>query len=168
MSKAILALDVDGPYNPYGGSNSIRERAGYRRYFMAPAGWADARALRVWLKHSHGEETLKLAAEADLDLVWATTWEDEANRLIGPKIGLPELPVIKFRGSLEWKFPDVLKYAEGRPLAWFDDDFQLFPEARDAFLKARGDLPTLLHTVSPRFGLTTEDFAAVKEWATNL
>lgn len=168
MTKGILALDVDGPYNPYGGSNSIREKAGYRKYHLSPTGWDGYRSLRVWLKASHGEETLKLAAEAELDPVWATTWEDDANSMIGPKIGLPVLPVIKFRGSREWKFPDVLEYAAGRPLAWFDDDFRLFDEARENFLKARGDLPTLLHTVSPRFGLVPEDFEAVKEWAANL
>jgi hypothetical protein len=28
------------------------------------------------------------------DLVWATTWEDEANTEIAPRLGLPPLPVV--------------------------------------------------------------------------
>ena len=40
--------------------------------------------------------------ELDCQLVWATTWMEEANEVISPRLGLPRLPVV------EW--PDV----EGR------------------------------------------------------
>ena len=163
----FLLIDVDGPLNPFSGTNRPREKAGYRKFQMSPLLWSGP-PLNVWLRADHGPEILQLAEEAKLEPVWATTWEDEANTMIGPRIGLPELPVIHFRGSLEWKFPEVLKETAGHPIAWWDDDFYLFNEARDNFLKARGDLPTLLHTVSPRLGLTSEDFDMVRKWATDL
>ena len=163
----FLLIDVDGPLNPYGGTNKPRETAGYRKHRMSPLLWSGP-PLNVWLRAQHGPEILQLAEETKLQPVWATTWEDEANTMIGPRIGLPKLPVIHFPGSLEWKFPGVLEAAGEHPLVWWDDDFYLFNEAREDFEKARGDLPTLLHTVSPRFGLTTEDFDAVRKWTTTL
>lgn len=164
--KGLLLLDVDGPLNAYSGTNKPRERAGYRKYKILAPGWDQY--LNVWLHPEHGPKLLALAEETSLELVWATTWEHGANDLIRGKVGLPILPVIEFKGSLEWKFPAVLDYAGDQPLAWFDDDFHLFNEAREDFLEARGDLPTLLHTVSPRTGLVDEDFDAVRTWAASL
>jgi hypothetical protein len=38
-------------------------------------------------------------------LVRYTTWEHESNEFIGPRIGLPELPVIEFGlDGTRWKF----------------------------------------------------------------
>jgi hypothetical protein len=44
------------------------------------------------------------------ELVWATTWPAEANEVIAPRLGLPELPVVTWpgtdddpRGGLHWK-----------------------------------------------------------------
>ena len=45
--------------------------------------------------------------------------------------------------------------AAGRPLARFDDDFDLFPTARRAFPERRSD-PTGLIAVDPATGLTAE------------
>jgi len=30
------------------------------------------------------------------DLIWATTWEHDANKHIAPRLGLPPLPVVEF------------------------------------------------------------------------
>jgi hypothetical protein len=164
--KGLLLLDVDGPLNPYSGTNKPREQAGYRKYKILPPGWDQY--LNAWLNFGHGAKLLALAEAADLELVWATTWEHAANDFIRGKVGLPILPVIEFKGSLEWKFPAVLDYAGDQPLAWFDDDFYLFPEPMAKFVGARGETPTLLHTVSPRTGLVDDDFDAVRTWAASL
>ena len=51
-------------------------------------------SLRVWLNPKHGP---MLVAMADMfDLHWATAWVDNANTIIAPLIGLPELPVIRW------------------------------------------------------------------------
>jgi hypothetical protein len=80
-----------------------------------------------------------------------------------------DLPVIHFNGhpgvKMHWKFSSVLEYAGDRPLAWFDDDFRLYQEAREYFVDARAGIPTLLHDVSPTTGLVDADYDAVRTWA---
>jgi hypothetical protein len=167
MPKGYLLLDVDGPLNPFAGGNTPRKEAGYQRHRIRPLGWTGP-PLAVWLHPEHGQKLLDLARDTDLELVWCTTWEDEANAVVGPKVGLPILPVIKFGVALrdlEWKFGEVSLFAEGTPLVWFDDDFRLHHKERDYFLHTRAGIPTLLHTVSPKTGLTDDDFAAVRSWA---
>lgn len=172
MSKGLLLLDVDGPLNPYSGTNKPRLDAGYRRWKMRPSSWFGD-DLVVWLNPSHGPALVDLAADADLDLVWCTTWEDDANGVLRHRIGLDrDLPVIHFNGhpgeKMHWKFSSVLAYAGDKPIAWLDDDFRLYADALAYFTDARGDIPTLLHTVSPKTGLVTEDFDAVRVWAASL
>lgn len=108
----------------------------------------------MWLNPEHGVELNRLGAQ----LVWATTREHKANTMIGPAIGLPNLPVITFgaeQASSSWKYAAVDRYAAGRPLAWLDDDFDLFPTARDGFL-------------DPRTGITREHLTAVEKWIDSL
>lgn len=113
--------------------------------------------------------------------MWATTWLEEANTLIGPAIGLPTLPVIRFpsadleacpdgsrrwRRDGAWKWPAVAAFAEGRPLAWLDDDHDdpQFSQARAVFDHDRRDSPTLLCDVDPRSGLTSAHLDAIRTW----
>jgi hypothetical protein len=62
------------------------------------------------------------------------------------------------------EFGPVARYADGRPPAWFDDDFDAYPSARDSFLDGRRGLPTELIGVNPRTGLTDEHFEALRAW----
>ena len=93
----ILFLDVDGPLNPFA-AKPTRRPSGYVTHRLMPAGWTGTtrgrrpKPLRVWLNPDHGPALTGLPVE----LVWATTWEHEANRLIGPRIGLPSLPVVEW------------------------------------------------------------------------
>jgi hypothetical protein len=99
-----------------------------------------------------------------VELAWATTWEDRANTTVGPALGLPPLPVVGVRayeGKAEWKFGAVGRFARERPLVWLDDDFDLFPTARRAFLDRRRD-PTALIAVDPATGITADHLAAVE------
>lgn len=108
---------------------------------------------------------LAFAEKHGVELAWCTTWEHDANTMIGPRIGLPQLPVVEFGfTATKWKFGAVLDFAGDRPVAWLDDDFAEFPYFRDEFLAARGDRPTLLHHVSPRVGIKSEDLDAVAHW----
>jgi hypothetical protein len=68
------------------------------------------------------------------DLVWATTWEDQANAEIAPRIGLPRLPVVNWPEpsdederedqwfGLCWKTRTLVAWANQRPFAWVDDE----------------------------------------------
>lgn len=164
--RPLLLLDVDGPLNPYA-AKPTRRPEGYGTYRLRPSGWIEHKALRVWLNEAHGPMLLQFAAEHDVELAWATTWEHDANTMIGPRIGLPELPVIEWSFSgVHWKFDGVLAFAAGRPLAWLDDDFARFDTEQAWFLRERGDAPTLLHHVAPNVGLMGEDLDAVAKWIT--
>lgn len=160
-SRPLLLLDVDGPLNPF----RATKPEGYTAHKLPTAG----SSFQVWLNHGHGAMLLDFAGQHGFELVWCTTWEHDANKYVGPHIGLPVLPVIEFGfTATDWKFGAVLRYADRRPLAWLDDDFELFDPEQQAFLEERGDTPTLLHLVSPEIGLTANDLTTVAEWSAQL
>ncbi|CAM4410535.1 HAD domain-containing protein [Nocardia ninae] len=160
--RPLLLLDIDGPLNPFAAKADAKP-LGYREHKFKISGWSRRHPLRMWLNPTHGPALLQAAGPAEL--VWATTWEHKANTMVGPAIGLPNLPVIRFGDSgPAWKFPAVAAYARQRPLIWLDDDFGMYPTARDEFLSSRGDTPTTLISVDPRTGLTESHFAEIREY----
>jgi hypothetical protein len=63
------------------------------------------------------------------DLIWATTWMEEANETIAPRLGLPPLPVVEFPDAddppppgLHWKTESLTRWAGGRAFIWLDDE----------------------------------------------
>lgn len=190
-ARGLLLLDVDGPLNPYA-AKPLTRPPGYVPYRETPAGdWVCGRAARrnkghrVWLHPGHGALLRTLATETGLELVWATAWQHAANARVAPAIGLDPLPVIEFppadalidaagrlrwRSEGGWKWPAVLSYASGRPLAWLDDehDGAEFAPARVAFDRDRAGAPTLLCHVDPKRGLRTGHLDEVRAWAAGL
>jgi len=176
--RPLLVLDVDGPLNPWR-AKPTRRPPGYETFRLHPRGWdaaarglgshAQRRGLRVWLNPRHGELLVKLALATGGELVWATTWFDQANELIAPLIELPELPVIWWDPSdaPHWKYDAVLTHAGDRPLVWFDDDFDAYPTSRDRFITQRQPLPTLLRHVDPAVGLTLGDVTIARRFLTD-
>ncbi|MEU5693842.1 hypothetical protein [Actinosynnema sp. NPDC020468] len=153
----LLLVDVDGPLNVWGASGRPAAFVEHRWRVS----WRRRRG--AWLDPSHGPRLLRVAAEVGAELAWCTTWEEDANRFVGPALGLPPLRVVGLRaweGRSDWKFPAVGRFAAGRPLAWLDDDFGLFPAARDRFVARRRE-PTVLVDVDPAVGVTDADLAAV-------
>lgn len=181
-ARPILFLDVDGPLNPYAAPDEDHP-AGYGTHRMRPASWAEdyppvrlpggverIPTLRVWLNPAHGKALLNLPVE----LVWATTWEHEANEWIGPHLDLPELPVVAWNehdivygpdDGTFWKTHPVAGYAAGRPFAWFDDQIE---PADIRWCEENYPAPTLLLPIDPAVGLREADFDAVARWAREL
>jgi hypothetical protein len=164
--RPLLFLDVDGPLNPF----AIRPEAlpaEYEVHEMRPDLWEDPmlQPLRVRLNPGHGARLLALPAE----LVWATSWEHDANSWIAPRIGLPDLPVVGWPLDLNasapadlcWKTPTLLVYAAGRPFAFIDDDIT---DADRRYAEARSAAPMLFHRVDAAQGLTDEDFVLLADW----
>lgn len=180
--RPLLLIDVDGPLNPYA-AKAHRRPAGYQTFrFMTPRweaaqrrrlrawGMPDKRVkpLRVWLNAEHGTALAALPFE----LVWATTWEQEANDYVAPVLGLPSLPFIAWPdprpepgGGVFWKTPEIVAWAKGRSFAWIDDEIT---DADHAWVRAHHDGRALLHRIDPRFGLTVDDLALLGHWANSL
>jgi hypothetical protein len=101
MPAPIVFLDVDGPLIPFGG-------AGPRYPAVDPA--AAGHPLLSRLAPGDGPRLLALEGE----LVWATTWQQEANEVIAPHLGLPVLPVVTWPDDE----PDLRTACIGRQAGW--------------------------------------------------
>ncbi|MDH6136333.1 hypothetical protein P3T37_005758 [Kitasatospora sp. MAA4] len=124
--------------------------------------------LPVWLNPDHGPALSALP----FDLVWATTWEAEANAFIAPILGLPELPFITWTSprtrpdpGLFWKTTQITSWAQGRPFAWLDDEIG---DADRAWTTDHHPGPALLHKIDPLLGIQPTDLATLNNWANGL
>jgi hypothetical protein len=139
---------------------------GYVEHRWKLSRWSRRKPLVMWLNPDHGRQLTDLADRAGLQLAWATTWEHQANTMVAPVLGLPPLAVVDFDPPGEhWKYRAVTRFAGDRPLAWLDDDFDLYPGPRDAFLERRQGKSTELVRVDPHFGMTAAHLDAVERWA---
>ncbi|MEU9575783.1 HAD domain-containing protein [Streptomyces chilikensis] len=166
MSRPLLFLDVDGPLNPYA---AVRQHPlpGYRA--RPVPGTLPVRPWRLWLNPAHGPALLRQG----FDICWATAWMADANRHIGPVLGLPELDFVDFGDDLfreradgvHWKTAAIVEHAAGRPFLWVDDETTLLD---DLYVAAWSPAPAALHHVDPRVGLRLEDFLALDDLAAGL
>ncbi|MFE9580039.1 hypothetical protein ACFYO1_26885 [Nocardia sp. NPDC006044] len=111
------------------------------------------------------------------ELVWATTWADDANTEIAPRIGLPPLPVVAWPDpsdehlhedrwfGLHWKTRTLSDWAAGRPFAWVDDEITRSDREWVASTHASR---ALLHRVEAARGLDDEDFTVLADWFRSL
>lgn len=154
-SEPLLLLDVDGVLNPYPGTPD-----GYAEYAFFPD---DDEPVRLCA--DHGRWLRELAGW--FEIVWATGWGEEANRLICPAFGLQPLPVIPLPSipfDPRAKLPAVAAYAGERPVAWVDDI--VTDEAR-AWADERPQ-PTLIVEIDPARGLAREHVDTLTAWAASL
>ncbi|AQZ63162.1 hypothetical protein BKM31_18355 [[Actinomadura] parvosata subsp. kistnae] len=155
--RPLLFLDVDGPLLPFGEN---------------PYGEPLATTPESPLARLTAEVGRQLAA-LPCDLVWATTWEEEANAVIAPRIGLPRLPVVTWpepSGEHEredqwfrlcWKTRTLVTWGAGRPFAWVDDEIT---DADRDWVSTHHSGQALLHHVESFRGLVDEDFAVLDQW----
>jgi hypothetical protein len=162
-----LLLDVDGPLNPYAAPwfRLRTPRYGYEFHALTPG---SGHTYRVALNREHGQR-LRLLAEV-CDLAWATAWQDDANRLISPLIGLPDdLPVVPLAPPIGafpaegWKTEQIADWVGERSFGWFDDE--ITQETLDWLDSAPRLGPYLGWHVRPDVGLTDADFDAVEAFA---
>lgn len=156
--RPLLLIDVDGVLNPYAARGLP---AGFTRHTLG--------GFRVLLATQHGQWLNEL--RGDFELVWCTTWEEQANSLIGPVLGLPRLPVIKVNDSAgyrgyTWKLPAVQAAVGDRPLVWLDDD--LGQDARAWARERNTRVATRLLIPQASAGLAPQHIIALKSFAAKL
>lgn len=159
----ILFLDVDGVLVPYG-TGAAPDSA----TVLLGGPEADEELLSR-INPALGPKLLSLGCE----LVWATGWEDDANEVISPRVGLPQLPVLAWNfdslepgpAGLHWKTRGLVAWASGRPFVWVDDEISNVDRDWVAL-----DHPghALLHRVDSRTGLTEDDLAVIERWLDDL
>ncbi|MEU6976849.1 HAD domain-containing protein [Streptomyces sp. NPDC046371] len=157
--RPLLFLDVDGPLIPFGGPGP------HPAY--APEPPPDAHPLLRRVDPAHGRRLTALGCE----LVWATTWTDEANDVLAPRLKLERLPVVHWpdeeqepgagAAGLHWKTRALAAWAAGRRYVWLDDEIT---RADRDWVTTCHTAPALLHRIDPQRGLTEADYAAVAAW----
>lgn len=170
--KPLVLLDVDGVLNPFGAAWSFEDDPaataashGFALHRLTTGSWSGTVALATW----HGRVLRDIAESADI--VWATTWNEDANAKIGPLLGLPLLPVLHLEpgwdDALFWKVPQIAQWlAEnhpGRDWIWLDDGVVNSDAAAVRGLDSRVG-PGVTYWVDPVVGLTARDFDLVWDW----
>ncbi len=168
VDRPLLFLDVDGTVLPVGG---VRRPSTLEEWY---ARWQNASNPHLaTIAPEHGARLLAMPC----DLMWATAWMADANELIGPLVGLPELPVVDLgelpafdvpvpserdaAAELNWKTRALVELAGGRPFVWLDDEIA---EVDRAWVIAHHPGPALLHRVNRDVGLIAADLGRVEEW----
>ncbi|MGW7073020.1 HAD domain-containing protein [Streptomyces sp. NPDC054855] len=160
----LLFLDVDGPLIPFGAEPQQYATHALGSHLRG----VDGNPLLTRVNPQHGAKLASLPCE----VVWATTWMEEANECIAPLLGLPQLDVVVWpepsdiddqdeRDGLHWKTRALVDWAAGRPFVWVDDEVT---DTDRAWVAAHHQGRALVHRVDARLGLTDGDYAALAAW----
>lgn len=185
--KPIIFLDVDGVVNLLNPSQkTISDRNLQKLYVLLdrngrPDRFVNESAYDAYRKsrrgpHPHYQTNIILCLFIDpsikglidqlkwkFDIAWGTAWEEHANRLIAPSIGLPSnLPYVTFDYYDQTKSPSgvfhktqkIIDFANGRRFVWFDDD--AFRADRQFIDRKLGPGHSKAITVAGSVGLTQD------------
>ncbi|WP_203182412.1 HAD domain-containing protein [Streptomyces pratensis] len=175
MCSPYLLLDVDGVLIPFPAADGSTP-ATHSRHDVVPAGRNADDPVTVWLDPEHGRLLLDVIRTGLYTPVWCTSWRQGAATLIGPLLGLPDLPYVELprpqitvshpNGYL-WKRDHVDAWLGDAPAVWIDDDFTSLDYEWATECSAHGKA-TLLLQPDPLFGLQPEHLTEAREWVARL
>jgi hypothetical protein len=158
FDKPLLLLDVDGVLIPWQAKTPPSDYQWFE--LQHRVGGTDTKESGL-LSPSIGTRLLRHTER--FQLVWATGWEHEANRVIAPILGLPELPVIEFPRDADGTFVKLVtvsRIPSAAAVVWVDDE--LTEEAKDWARTRPGT--TMLIDVDPGTGITHENLDRVSSF----
>lgn len=158
FDKTLLLLDVDGVLIPWQAKTAPPDYQWFE--LQHRVGGTDTKEASL-LSPSLGTRLSRLGER--FQLVWATGWEHEANRVLAPILGLPELPVIEFPRDEDGTFVKLVtvsKIPSSTSVIWLDDELT---ESAKEWARTRAG-KTLLVDVDPSTGLTHEDLEKVSSF----
>jgi HAD domain in Swiss Army Knife RNA repair proteins len=167
--KPLLFLDVDGVISLFGFREGYGLAAGDAPFESCPPGRLHSiNGVMHYISTACADHLERLADR--YELVWATGWEETANDYLPYLLGLPgHLPYLTFdgrvrAGAAHWKIDAIDEYADGRPLAWIDDNVddscRVWAEERPA--------PTLIIETVRHEGMDDEHVELLLDWADKL
>ncbi len=152
--RVRLLLDVDGVLNAVGS-----RCPDWQEWYVAKCRGATI---------TYSPEVGRAIAELDVDVLWLTTWREEANRWIGPLFGWPKHAVIAIEDEdmLSWRSWWKLDAAQrlygenAGPFIWVDDDLDAMVDAYD-WCKSVDGLPIVPRT---DIGLSRADLLEMRRY----
>lgn len=117
MTRPALLLDIDDTLNP--DLRALSPNNVDLDYRMVPDWLFNGRP--VWYSPGIGAALRAVHERTGCELIWATRWNDLANRVFGPLMGLPELPQAPTHPALG-KPETILPWLGHRPFVWLDDE----------------------------------------------
>lgn len=175
MRPPYLLIDVDGVLIPFPNADGSTP-ATHTRYDVVPAGRSVDNPVTVWLEPDHGRLLRDIIRSGLFTPVWCTSWRQDAATLIGPLLGLPDLPYVDLPrpqittshpdGYL-WKRDHVDGWLAHAPVVWIDDDFTDLDHEWALERTTRG-AATLLIQPNPHLGLSPDHLTLAGAWARQL
>lgn len=193
--RPVVALDVDGVLN-FDNAPDLHTltvpAADQPKSPFVRGGRGEPVTITVRIDPSIGPWITELRKHAEV--VWATTWQDMANKYLAPLLGIEPLPVgisieanpprfghVKDGNSAGWKAMALTDTFAGRPLAWIDDQaWAYLPErTEDVFVPGQPWIdwryteddqpaaPTLVLVPNESTGLTLAHRAQIEAFVAN-